>query len=333
MTASRSKELGFSFSPVPRRLRVARRARRLSANEYDLLAFLYDRANTDALKEGQETPRLTADQIVEGVPGTGEWATIYKRLQRVRDAPEKWLIWRVRGDRWRGFEYVFTLLPAPPERCEQCPSASEDASPTRPFPETQAGNGFAPDAGGQAVRATEGARAAEPSELRGDLSELDRAADPHGTRFRVAVGHEAVRATQTPGERAKACSEGKAVGPESLEGTSDHDVGETRRAGGDDCEQESDFWFVGTLAEQGVQLLNDVPEPITIVFELADERAADDLAAVLERELGATPAQPLPPLCRYPAHRDAGRDRLGHGGERLLCGICRPPPRGGGGSP
>ena len=75
--------------------------------------------------------------------------------------------------------------------------------------------------------------------------------------------------------------------------------------------------------------LDSPAEPVVITIGVA-AAVADELAAEIVETFDVVEPPglpPLPPLCDRQAHRDAGLDWLGHGGARLVCGVCHPPTR------
>ena len=70
-------------------------------------------------------------------------------------------------------------------------------------------------------------------------------------------------------------------------------------------------------------------EPVRILIELADpdqeEMLLEAFDEIVEEGNAVYSADPRAPLCRYPAHRDAGLDWAD--GTRPVCGICHPHPR------
>jgi hypothetical protein len=67
-------------------------------------------------------------------------------------------------------------------------------------------------------------------------------------------------------------------------------------------------------------------EPVVIRVEIDDAASGDDLVAEFIDTFDAVEIAGLPPLCDRHARRQAGLDWLGHGGTRLVCGVCRPAP-------
>ena len=136
MTGPPRPLLGFSFTPCPRAFRVARRQGRLSADEYDVLAELYDRAHIPTLIAGGETPKLTLAQLSESVgwPNTND--ALSKLLRRLRD--DHGLAYRIEQRRW----YVFRL-PRPGDNSEAIPSSSAPRAPSSRDPQSVTASGVA----------------------------------------------------------------------------------------------------------------------------------------------------------------------------------------------
>lgn len=114
--------LGYGFAPVPIRALQALRDRRLSHDEFVLIAFLYGRASWPALWAGRECFECTLDQLAAGIGSSELPDTLSKRLRRLRDKPDGWLHYTVHGRN----RYRFRLFPHPPEESELCPSSEED---------------------------------------------------------------------------------------------------------------------------------------------------------------------------------------------------------------
>jgi hypothetical protein len=190
--------LGYPFTPVPRRARAARRERRISADDYDLIAFVYDRANPRDLARRRAIVRLTKEQIVEGIAFAGKWDTLYKRIRRLAETPEAWFSCRSEGDRHRGFAYAFDLYPdAPAGLSDLRPSKVEPARPTESEPQARERSEIPADDAGWAVRVSDGRQGGHLSEQAASLSDLARGAGPHGERDFGPPPSVPVRATQT----------------------------------------------------------------------------------------------------------------------------------------
>lgn len=208
-------KLGYGFTPVPRRARAARRTGALSADGYDFLAYLYDRAKTAELKHRHECVRQTLAQIKDGLPFTGTNDTLSKRLRRLHEAPERWFDYRTELH-GRDHVYVFTLYPDSP---------SEDADdPSEHCPSIETGDGPSIDPAGNSaarrdpereratqVRASEVVTSVNLSEHRSRVSEHRDGATPLPKRDSELPPVRPVRASQTVRERAKPLNEG-AVG-------------------------------------------------------------------------------------------------------------------------
>lgn len=128
-------KLGYPFTPTPRAARMARREGRMSADEYDVLAEIYDRASVPLLTTGQETPSLTLAQLGAAVQWTKTDDALSKLLRRLRDTG--WLSWRIE----KRTRYVFRL-PRPVDRSEMIPSSDGPPVPSSEGlqPSIQTGN-------------------------------------------------------------------------------------------------------------------------------------------------------------------------------------------------
>jgi hypothetical protein len=106
--------LGYDFVPLPRTVQAARREGRLSTVEYDLLGFLYERADLGPLARRAETPRLTVARIAEEIHWEPELDSLTRLLRRLRS--EGWFSYRTelrKGKQGGVAVYVFTLYPDP----------------------------------------------------------------------------------------------------------------------------------------------------------------------------------------------------------------------------
>lgn len=69
-------------------------------------------------------------------------------------------------------------------------------------------------------------------------------------------------------------------------------------------------------------------DPVRIVIIPTDHQAETALTAETTEHLSSGLLHPLPPNCRYPAHREQGLDWITADGWRRHCGICTPPAPG-----
>lgn len=127
--------LGYSFAPVPERAVQALGSRRLSADEFAILAVLYERASVRALCERRPCITITIARLAEAAGFAGEIHTFGRRFRRLRDKPERWFAYTVEG----GHRYRFTLFPEPPELSEVCPrsKANQGAESSGDDPSTR----------------------------------------------------------------------------------------------------------------------------------------------------------------------------------------------------
>jgi hypothetical protein len=133
----------FSFAPVPRWIFEWRRRRLLTESEKQLLEALFHLAKARALKNGEETPAISLDLLVEYVdPRAFRRNTDRRRAhdavrKRIERAAERGLLgYRCVGSTEAGFQYVFRLPIAAPVPSEPCPSADGTSRPTPAAVET-----------------------------------------------------------------------------------------------------------------------------------------------------------------------------------------------------
>src|SRR4051794_39791654 len=105
MTPPHSNKLGYPFTPIPDWLRAERREGRLSAQDYDLIGYLYERADFGKLARREETPRLSLEQIAEATRSGVKLPSLQKHLKRLTLGGA--FTYRVEGNSRRGVRYVF----------------------------------------------------------------------------------------------------------------------------------------------------------------------------------------------------------------------------------
>lgn len=106
-------KLGYSFTPTPRWVRRDRREGLLAEEAYDLISELYDRADTDALIGGLESPTLTLDVTKTAIGYKHDLDSLAHWLRRLKGTG-RYFTFRVVGNSRTGFSYVFRLFTADP---------------------------------------------------------------------------------------------------------------------------------------------------------------------------------------------------------------------------
>jgi hypothetical protein len=287
----------FVYATYPRVLNRALRARAISRDEFVILAQLYARAD-----RATWTADVTLEQLGEAVAWEHSADWLRKRLVSLK--ARGWIDYRTLPGRKR---HVYTI-----RLLYNRTSPSEESLSSQPLNQAES-----------PVHASAHRLSTTADRLRRDRGANVLAARAPAPKEPASVGASRdVRETPTP------LIEEDLLGPGSLEGDQDHDVVEITRAVGEPVQDDllaSTDRILAALAPKRAAVEPVTVEPVTIVLEVADERAADELTTLLASELDATPAPPAPPLCRYPDHREAGLDWVGHGVERLVCGVCRPP--------
>ena len=199
--------LGYPFTPVPRWLRRDRSSNLLSAETYDLLAFLYDRADTDALRAQGQTPRLTVATIAEGIGWRYEEASLARRLDRLR-AEGRYLTYEAVGNSRTRYTYVFQLFTADPSVSDLRPPVTVDED-----------------------RVAGDLRDAPCPAVAGSRLSVDDAKIAMVEPFSEDADDSSVRALQTFSETPTTRSEENLLGRES-DANQDHTVGTTTESGG-----------------------------------------------------------------------------------------------------
>ena len=149
MSGSRraDSELGYGFTPNPKRLLPAVKAGELAPVDYVIVAFLYDRANLVKLARRHATPVLTLAQIAEGVCWPHTLDALRKRLWRLRAKPEQWFDYAATSGA-HSAKYEFTLHPDPPSSraplSEEERTGNNDHKPPRATPADQRVRGDRP---------------------------------------------------------------------------------------------------------------------------------------------------------------------------------------------
>lgn len=116
-----TRSLGYGFAPVPIRAFQALRDHRLSYEEFVLIAYLYSRASWGALRDRRVCFDCTLDQLAAEIASDDLPDTLSKRLRRLRDKPEQWFEYTVKGPN----RYHFRLFPHAPEPSEVGPSSRD----------------------------------------------------------------------------------------------------------------------------------------------------------------------------------------------------------------
>lgn len=121
--------LGYSFVPFPRWIATDRRHGRLSAEDVDLLLYLFSCARNGALAARAETPRLQLERIVEAIHWPHKEESLKRRLRTMR-ADGRYLTYRTEGNsrHKHGHTYVFTLFPDDPGPSALRPAVDADQS-------------------------------------------------------------------------------------------------------------------------------------------------------------------------------------------------------------
>jgi hypothetical protein len=132
--SGRPIELNYAFDPVPTRARRARRSGRLSAEAYDLVAYLYGETQRHVLAARGETPRRTLTQIAEGMPYAGELDSLRHLIRRTAESVDDWFDVRVEARSY----WVFRLKPDEPSRLSDArPTSEAHSCPTTVSRESQ----------------------------------------------------------------------------------------------------------------------------------------------------------------------------------------------------
>jgi hypothetical protein len=118
--APERRKLPYSFTPTPRWVRRDRREGLLTEETYDLISELYDRADTDALIDGAESPTLTLDSIKSAIGYRGDLASLARSLRRLKEAG-RYFTFRTVGNSRSAFSYVFQLFSVDPGLSDPCP--------------------------------------------------------------------------------------------------------------------------------------------------------------------------------------------------------------------
>jgi hypothetical protein len=107
-------DLGYPFTPTPRRLWTDVRDGVLTIDQYPVVAYLFERANIKILIRRGQTPTLTLDEIARGVRWKAKLDSLRRLLARLR-ATGRYFDYVVSGNSRTTQVYVFTLRPEAPE--------------------------------------------------------------------------------------------------------------------------------------------------------------------------------------------------------------------------
>jgi hypothetical protein len=291
----------FPFARVPRRAFVELRRGQLTEPEFRVLAVLYDRAN----EETWVTRFADLDRL-----------SYYAAWDRSTDYLSK-VLRSLRTKGWIAYErktgpstepYVVTLLHASSDGSELGPKLSPSKQPTSDPAAARTGPKLA--ASGPKLEPPEAA----PVAFAGPLAQPDPEPPEPDSGACEETPVRNLRAVQRTQELL------------GREGSEQEDPLGTPR-------EEQDL---GPEIERLIGRSRRRPEPkrgvraaqpasvgeAVILGEISELVAA---GVLIEIEPGGNDLDE-PPLCRYPAHRDAGLDWRNQAG-RLICGICHPPVR------